>query len=68
LVQTSLGERDPELAAVASPVFDGRGQLLGALSLSGTSTRYSSAAYLQALQAAIAAAAGQIEAMFAAAG
>jgi DNA-binding IclR family transcriptional regulator len=67
-VQTSLGERDPELAAVASPVFDGRGQLLGALSLSGTSTRYSSVAYLQALQAAIAAAAGQIEAMFAAAG
>jgi hypothetical protein len=32
------------------------------------STRYPSGAYLQALQAAIAAAAGQIEAMFAAAG
>jgi DNA-binding IclR family transcriptional regulator len=67
VVQTSLGERDPELAAVAVPVFDARGKLLGALSLSGTSTRYSSPDYLQTLQAAIAAAASEIEAMFAAA-
>jgi DNA-binding IclR family transcriptional regulator len=64
LVQTSLGERDPELAAVAAPVFDARGKLLGALSLSGTSTRYSSASYLHGLQCQVAAAAKEIEAMF----
>lgn len=66
VVQTSLGERDPELAAVAAPVFDARGKLLGALSLSGTSTRYSSAEYLQSLQTRISSAASEIESMFAA--
>lgn len=64
LVQTSLGERDPELAAVAAPVFNARGKLLGALSLSGTSTRYAAPAYLQELQVRIADAAGEIERMF----
>ncbi|MGJ7497333.1 IclR family transcriptional regulator [Variovorax sp. RT4R15] len=64
LVQTSLGERDPELAAVAAPVFDARGKLLGALSLSGTSTRYSSPEYLQSTQARIAFAAREIESLF----
>ncbi|RST47910.1 IclR family transcriptional regulator C-terminal domain-containing protein [Variovorax sp. MHTC-1] len=63
-VQTSLGERDPELAAVAAPVFDARGKLLGALSLSGTSTRYSSPEYLQSMQARIASAAREIESLF----
>lgn len=64
-VETSLGERDPELAAVALPVFDARGRLLGALSLSGTSTRYSEQEYLHKLQAAIKAATRDIEALFA---
>jgi DNA-binding IclR family transcriptional regulator len=64
MVQTSLGERDPELAAVAAPVFDARGKLLGALSLSGTSTRYSSPEYLQSMQARIASAAREIESLF----
>lgn len=64
LIQTSLGERDPELAAVAAPVFDAKGRLLGALSLSGTSTRFSAADYLCDLQKRIAAAAGTIEDMF----
>jgi DNA-binding IclR family transcriptional regulator len=63
-VQTSLGERDPELAAVAAPVFDARGKLLGALSLSGTSTRYSSPEYLQSMQARIASASREIESLF----
>lgn len=64
LVQTSLGERDPELAAVACPVFDSRDKLLGALSLSGTCTRYSSPEHLQRLQLAVAAAAMKIEELF----
>ena len=64
VVQTSLGERDPELAAVAAPVFDARGKLLGALSLSGTSTRYSSPEYLQSMQARIAPASREIESLF----
>ncbi|MGJ7490486.1 IclR family transcriptional regulator [Variovorax sp. ZT4R33] len=64
VVQTSLGERDPELAAVAVPVFDARGKLLGALSLSGTSTRYSSPEYLRSQQSRIAAAAVEIETLF----
>lgn len=63
-VQTSLGERDPELAAVAAPVFNARGKLLGALSLSGTNTRFASPAYLQDLQVRIGEAAGEIERMF----
>jgi DNA-binding IclR family transcriptional regulator len=65
LVQTSMGERDPELAAVAAPVFDARNRLVGALSLSGTCTRYSAPGHLQRLQAAIEAAAQEIEALFA---
>ncbi|WP_198084118.1 IclR family transcriptional regulator [Variovorax sp. E3] len=64
VLQTSLGERDPELAAVASPVFDTRNRLLGALSLSGTCTRYSSPSHLKSLQAAVAAATQEIEALF----
>ncbi|WP_159992698.1 IclR family transcriptional regulator [Roseomonas sp. 18066] len=36
----TLGERDPELAAIAAPVFSGNGALLGALCLSGTATRF----------------------------
>ncbi|SDO12154.1 IclR family transcriptional regulator [Polaromonas sp. JS666] len=61
LLQTSIGERDPELAAVAFPVFTGQNRLLGALSLSGTCTRFSSQSHLQTLQQAVAQAAGEIE-------
>jgi DNA-binding IclR family transcriptional regulator len=39
LVITSFGERDPELAAVAAPVFGPESKLLGALAVSGTVTR-----------------------------
>ena len=59
-----MGERDPELAAVACPVFDSRDRLLGALSLSGTCTRYSAPEHLQRLQLAVAAASVEIEALF----
>lgn len=61
LLQTSIGERDPELAAVAFPVFTGQNRLLGALSLSGTCTRFSSQSHLQTLQQAVAQAAAEIE-------
>ena len=41
LVMASFGERDPQCAAVAAPVFDGSGQLAGAISLSGPLERFS---------------------------
>jgi DNA-binding IclR family transcriptional regulator len=65
LLVTSLGEREPELAAVASPVFDAKNRLLGALSLSGTSTRYTSPTYLHKVQSALAVATKKLEALFA---
>ena len=43
-ITVSLGERDPELAAMAGPIFLADGQLLGALSLSGPLTRFTPAA------------------------
>lgn len=61
MLQTSLGERDPELAAVALPVFTGQHRLLGALSLSGTCTRFSSPSHLQVVQQAVVQAAAEIE-------
>lgn len=36
----SLGERDPEIAAVAVPVFAAGGDILGALTISGLVTRF----------------------------
>lgn len=36
----SLGERDPDAAGIAVPVLDGRGQLLGALTVSGLRSRF----------------------------
>lgn len=65
LLQTSMGERDPELAAVATPVFDSRDRLIGALSLSGTCTRYSAPDHLQKVRTAIEAASREIESLFA---
>lgn len=45
----SIGARVTELAAVALPIFDRNGDLLGAISLSGTATRYSDSKYLDTL-------------------
>jgi DNA-binding IclR family transcriptional regulator len=39
----SLGERDPDSAAVAVPVLDGQGRFIGALSVSGPVTRFDQA-------------------------
>ena len=36
----SLGERDPDLAAIAMPVLDRKGTLYGALSVSGIINRF----------------------------
>ncbi len=40
LVTLSMGERDPNCAAVASPVFDSAGEMCGAISLSGPKERF----------------------------
>lgn len=47
----SLGERDPEVAAVASPVFNRAGALRGALSVSGALARFDEAARAKAIAA-----------------
>jgi len=38
-----MGERDPVCAAVASPVFDSDGDVLGVISLSGPKERFTPA-------------------------
>jgi DNA-binding IclR family transcriptional regulator len=45
----SLGERDPHLAALAVPVFDGAGAFRGALAVSGLLTRFGEKARRKAL-------------------
>jgi DNA-binding IclR family transcriptional regulator len=40
----SLGDRDPDAAAISAPVFDARNQLLGALTISGLRSRFTSEA------------------------
>jgi len=50
-IQQSLGERNPELAAVAAPLFDAAGNLLGAMSLSGTYVRFTTGNSLQEMSA-----------------
>lgn len=47
----SLGERDPEVGAVAAPVFDAAGAYKGALSLSSLLTRFDGNARNQAIEA-----------------
>lgn len=50
----SMGERDPEVAAIAVPVLDAEGRIMGALSVSGLVTRFDAprqAAILAALEA-----------------
>jgi DNA-binding IclR family transcriptional regulator len=46
----SLGERDREIAAAAVPVFDGSGQLCGALAISGPLSRFDAKAQSAALK------------------
>lgn len=56
----TLGERDPELAAIAAPVRGPGGRLLGALTLSGTATRLGDTVLRAPLEAAVAAAARRL--------
>jgi DNA-binding IclR family transcriptional regulator len=44
VIAISMGERDPVCAAVASPVFDSDGEVLGVISLSGPKERFTPAA------------------------
>lgn len=50
----TIGERDPELAAIAAPVRGAGGALLGALALSGTATRLRDAALRAPMEQAVA--------------
>jgi DNA-binding IclR family transcriptional regulator len=47
----SIGERDPDVAAIAVPVFDAAGRLWGALAVSGLRTRFSESFQAKALAA-----------------
>jgi DNA-binding IclR family transcriptional regulator len=47
----SMGERDPEVAAVALPVIDAGGQVRGALAVSALVSRFDAAAQARALEA-----------------
>jgi DNA-binding IclR family transcriptional regulator len=47
----SLGERDPDVAAIAVPVIDEGGRLWGALAVSGLRTRFSESFQVKALEA-----------------
>jgi DNA-binding IclR family transcriptional regulator len=49
-VATTIGERDPELAAVAAPVFGAAQRLIGALCVAGTATRFSEAERLSSIE------------------
>lgn len=49
-VAATIGERDPELAAVAAPVFGAGQRLAGALCVAGTATRFSEAERLDGIR------------------
>jgi DNA-binding IclR family transcriptional regulator len=63
LLVTTMGERDPELAAVAAPVFDRDGRLVGALSVSGTVTRFRDEELMSRSHAAVLARAREVTAI-----
>lgn len=48
----SLGERDPDTASIAAPVFDGDGRFMGALVVSGLRSRFDARARARAIEAA----------------
>lgn len=52
-LSVTIGERDPELAAIAAPVRGSQGLLLGALCLSGTATRLREPRYRAPLEEAV---------------
>ncbi len=53
LMAATMGERDPELAAVAAPLFDRDGRLIGAICVSGTATRFRDPALMARTRAAV---------------
>jgi len=53
LLHASFGERTPEVAALAAPVFRAGCALAGALTVSGTVTRFRDAAHRAAMEAAL---------------
>lgn len=63
LVFVSRGERTPETAGIAAPVFDQAGALVGAVSLSGPLHRFDEAAVAR-MRRAVAEAAGRLTRLF----
>lgn len=63
LLAATMGERDPELAAVAAPLFDRDGRLIGALCVSGTATRYRDPDLMARTRAAVLARARELTAL-----
>lgn len=53
LLQSSFGERNPDMASVAAPVFDNRGILLGAISAVGPVTRFENSERLEKIKTAV---------------
>ncbi|HEY4072876.1 MAG TPA: helix-turn-helix domain-containing protein [Herbaspirillum sp.] len=51
--QKNFGERNPEVAAIAAPIFARNGSLLGALSLSGTCIRFTAPSHLAEISEAL---------------
>ncbi len=48
---TARGEREPDLSAVAAPVFDGSGELAAILGVQGPSSRFDASAMAAAIPA-----------------
>ncbi|BBK38264.1 transcriptional regulator [Allostella sp. ATCC 35155] len=63
LLASSMGERDPELAAAAAPVLDRDGMMVGALCVAGTATRFADPAVMVRVRLAVLAAARRVTAM-----
>lgn len=53
LLAVTFGDRDPELAAVAAPIFDRSNQLVGAICVAGTATRFRDADLMSRTRAAV---------------
>ncbi|AMJ63233.1 IclR family transcriptional regulator [Bosea sp. PAMC 26642] len=60
LIIDSFGERDPEIAGVAAPVFGPGSRLIGSLCVTGTITRFHNKEHLRAIRAAVMRAARQL--------
>jgi DNA-binding IclR family transcriptional regulator len=63
LLASSMGERDPELAAASAPVLERDGRMVGALCVAGTATRFADPAIMARARSAVLAAARDVTRM-----